>query len=57
MAEQSERKPVAIANWKMSMTAFESLSFVGQFHGAVDDLAQTLTSTLIEWEPKTCAPR
>lgn len=40
------RKPLALANWKMAMTIPESLDFVHQFRAAVSDLAQMVDIVL-----------
>jgi triosephosphate isomerase len=40
------RKPLALANWKMAMTVSESLAFVHQFQAAVGDLAQKVDIVL-----------
>jgi triosephosphate isomerase len=40
------RKPLALANWKMAMTIPESMAFVRQFRAAVGDLAQAVDVVL-----------
>jgi triosephosphate isomerase len=37
-----DRKPLALANWKMAMTIAESLAFVRELRAAVGDLAQAV---------------
>jgi triosephosphate isomerase len=46
MGAQSNRKPLAVANWKMAMTIPESLAFVQAFGTAVRDLAQAVDIVL-----------
>nr|HID14595.1 triosephosphate isomerase [Anaerolineae bacterium] len=46
MGDQSGRKPLAVANWKMAMTIAESLAFVHEFRAAVGDLAQAVDIVL-----------
>jgi triosephosphate isomerase len=46
MGTPSNRKPLAIANWKMAMTIRESLAFVQAFSTAVHDLAQAVDVVL-----------
>lgn len=40
------RKPLALANWKMAMTISEGLAFVPAFRAAVGDLAQAIDIVL-----------
>jgi len=40
------RKPLALANWKMAMTIPESMAFVRRFRAAVGDLAQAVDIVL-----------
>jgi triosephosphate isomerase len=42
MEDVFERKPLAIANWKMAMTISQSLAFVRDFREAVGELAQAV---------------
>ncbi|MFQ6102420.1 MAG: triose-phosphate isomerase family protein [Anaerolineae bacterium] len=41
-----DRKPFAVANWKMAMTIPETLAFVHGFCGAIGDLAHTVDIVL-----------
>ena len=42
MGNLPDRKPLALANWKMAMTLSESLSFVREFWAITAELAQTI---------------
>ena len=42
MEGRPDRRPLAIANWKMAMTISESLAFVHAFSAALGDLAQAV---------------
>lgn len=44
--DSSQRKPFALANWKMAMTIFESLSFMREFVTAVGNLTQLVNVVL-----------
>ena len=46
MERSSDRKPLAIANWKMAMTISESLAFVERFQKAVGTLAESMDIVL-----------
>lgn len=46
MEDRSDRKPFAIANWKMAMTISESLAFVRKFRAALGDLAHAVDVVL-----------
>jgi triosephosphate isomerase len=42
MGNLPDRKPLALANWKMAMTLSESLSFIREFRAVAGDLAQAI---------------
>ena len=46
MTDRSNRKPFAVANWKMAMTISESLAFLRDFAAALGDLAQAVDVVL-----------
>lgn len=46
MEDSPDRKPFALANWKMAMTISESLAFVREFRAAVGSLAQAVNIVL-----------
>jgi triosephosphate isomerase len=46
MGNSPQRKPVALANWKMAMTVAEGLAFVQEFRRAVASLAESVSIVL-----------
>jgi len=46
MGDRSDRKPFAVANWKMAMTIPESIAFVREFRVAAGDLTQAVDVVL-----------
>lgn len=46
MEDSPQRKPFAVANWKMAMTVPEGLAFVREFRPAVGSLAESMSVVL-----------
>ena len=46
MKKRPQRKPIAVANWKMAMTVSEGLAFVREFCPAVASLAESVSIVL-----------
>jgi triosephosphate isomerase len=46
MEDSSQRKPFAVANWKMAMTAPEGLAFVREFRPALGSLTESMNVVL-----------
>jgi triosephosphate isomerase len=46
MGDASDRKPFAIANWKMAVTVSEGVAFVHEFRAAIGDLAEAVDIVL-----------
>lgn len=46
MEDPSERKPFALANWKMAMTVSEDVAFVREFRATIGDLAAAVDIVL-----------